>query len=49
MMLTDFYNFSGDLKTELAANDWAAGIEDYVKSREVTTMGTNARGNPVEV
>lgn len=49
MMLTDFYNFSGDLKTELAANDWAAGIEDYVKSREVTTMGTNARGNPIEV
>lgn len=49
MMLTDFYNFSGDLKTELAANDWAAGIEDYIKSREVTTMGTNARGNPVEV
>lgn len=49
MMLTDFYNFSGDLKTELAANDWAAGIEDYVKSREVTTMGTNVRGNPVEV
>lgn len=49
MMLTDFHNFSGDLQTELAANDWAAGIEDYVKSREVTTMGTNARGNPVEV
>lgn len=49
MMLTDFYNFSGDLKTELARNDWAAGIEDYVKSREVTTMGTNARGNPMEV
>lgn len=49
MMLTDFYNFSGDLKTELAANDWAAGIEDYVKSREVTTVGTNARGNPTKV
>lgn len=49
MLLTDFYNFSGDLKTELNANDWAAGVEDYVKSREITTMGTNARGNPMEV
>ena len=49
MMLTDFYNFSGDLKTELAANDWAAGVEDYVKSREVTTVGTNARGNSTKV
>ena len=49
MLLTDFYNFSGDLKTELAANDWAAGISDYVKAREVTTMSTNAKGQTSQV
>lgn len=49
MLLTDFYNFSGDLKTELNANDWAAGISDYVKAREVTTMSTNAEGQTSQV
>lgn len=49
MLLTDFYNFSGDLKTELNANDWAAGISDYVKAREVTTMSTNTEGQTSQV
>lgn len=46
MMLTDFKNHSADLQYELAQNDWAAGLEDYVKARTITT-GYQEKAGPV--
>lgn len=46
MMLTDFENYSADLQYELAQNDWAAGLEDYVKARTITT-GYQEKAGPV--
>lgn len=37
MMLTDFKNFSTDLQTELAANDFASGLNKYIQERTITT------------
>lgn len=37
MLLTDFKNYSADLAQTLNENDWNAGIEDYIKSRTITT------------
>ncbi len=46
MMLADFKNYSADLQYELAQNDWAAGLEDYVKARTITT-GYQEKTGPV--
>lgn len=37
LILTDFMNNSADLRTELANNDWTAGIQEYLKNNKLTT------------